>query len=319
MSIKRRKIPISNAVHNVAPKPLPRLARSLRAAAPPAERPADPISELRQVVRQHKYLTQLSVRTNHAVSDRKDRETGETIKTLAPPQVVLDAKAAAESAKKEADRLRSSMRRLLRGIPVYDEFLSHVPGVGEVTASYLVTMVRIDRCPNVSNLIRYCGYACSADGKSERRSGAPKFAPDGSKTEGTGTFNQTLKIVLRTAFCQGMRMPWKGPRASHKYLRRWEEAKHSALTVLNPRLGRVMRDGEADDKGRRKATDLFLWDLYVMWRTLEGLPIRPDKYSAVRGRYHNGQEAKDAQYMLALDEAKEIVGHIVVSQEAAAE
>jgi hypothetical protein len=104
-----------------------------------------------------------------------------------------------------------------------------------------------------------------------------------------------------------MRANWRGDRAGNKYLRRWEEAKHTALTIPNPRLGRVMRDGEADNKGRAKATDLFLWDLYVMWRTLEGLPIRPDKYSAVRGRYHNGDEARDALYCLTLDEAKAMV------------
>jgi hypothetical protein len=87
-----------------------------------------------------------------------------------------------------------------------------------------------------------------------------------------------------------------------------DEAKHTALTMPNVRLGRVMRDGEADDKGRRKATDLFLWDLYVMWRTLEGLDIRADKYSAVRGRYHNGQEANEQRYQLTLDEARAMVG-----------
>ena len=68
-----------------------------------------------------------------------------------------------------------------------------------------------------------------------------------------------------------------------------------------------MKAGEADAKGRRKATDLFLWDYYVMARTLAGLTIRPDKYSAVRGRFHNGAEAVDARYTLTLDEAKAIV------------
>lgn len=319
---------ISKSIENIAPKSVPRLAKKLRAKGVKPEIPVNPIAELREIVRQHKFLMNFATRTAAPVKDRKIKETGEVLPTRAPPSLILDALAAAETAKKEANRLETRMLKLMRGIPIYDEFLSQVDGCGAVVAAYIVSMVRIERANNVSQLIRYCGFGTGADGKSERRLTGPKWQPDGTfDPNAGGTPNQELKIRLVQMFCLGMRMNCvrKGENGQpsvqikeNKYVKRWLEAKHSALTIPNPRLGRLMGDGEADAKGRRKATDLFLWDLYVMWRTLEGLTIRPDKYSAIRGHYHNGQEARDTLYTLTLDEARAMVG-LPVAQENAAQ
>lgn len=328
---KATAAPLSEAIHNVVPPVVPKAARRLRAKPAVEPPPADPIAELRRVVHEHRALKRLAVRFGQSVSDITIRETKEVIPTKVSPETVLDVQAVVKSINAQAERLVSKMRKLLRGIPIYDEFLSRVEGLGgPVTSAYLVAMVKIERTPRVSQLIRYCGFATDSRpmhggkanpqyGKSERRHSGPKYAPDGSMTDAEGTYNQELKIALVVGFImarQGLgagekRKPAKDGRESEranlmKYIRRWEEAKHTALTLPNPRTGEVMVKG-ADDKARRKATDLFLWDLYVMWRTLEGLTVRPDKYSAFRGRYHNGQEAIDAECVISLDEAKAMV------------
>lgn len=312
MKPKPKKRTLSAAVHKLVPERAPLLARRLRAGKVVEPSPEDPLAELRRLVHEHRVLTGMAVRFKSSVSDRKRRDpatgepTGEVIKTTAPPDIVGAVKELAKDVKAHARELESKMRVLLRRMPLYEVFFRRIYGVGAVTAAYLITMVKIERAATVSQLIRYCGFAQGSNGKSERREGGPKYAPDGTHTDGAGTYNAELKIALVVCFIM-MRQRCAQAHVTNKYLRRWSDAKQSALTMQNPRLGRVMRPHEADDKGRRKATDLFLWDLYVMWRTLAGLPIRPDKYSAVRGHYHSGEEARDVEHRLTLEEATSMV------------
>lgn len=59
---------------------------------------------------------------------------------------------------------------------------------------------------------------------------------------------------------------------------------------------------------RRKMLDVFLEDLYVVWRALEGLPVWPDWYAGKLGYSHGGKIRVDAPKMLTLEEAKALVG-----------
>ena len=185
---------MSSAIHEIAPAPVPKSARRLRKKAAPVEVTTDPVAELREVVRQHKFLTNFAVRTLARLRDRTMRETGEVLPTRAPPELILDGEAAAKSATSAAGRLESRMTKLLAGLPIYNEFLAHVAGCGPIAGAYLVSNIRPERCENVSQLIRYCGFGCTSDGKSERRSGGPRWQPDGTfNGEAGGTMNQDLK------------------------------------------------------------------------------------------------------------------------------
>ena len=300
------------------PSPLAKKLGRRRAQEPVGTE--DSIAELRRLVHVHRTLLRDATAVDNMSSDRvwkkKDadgNETKETVPCRLPEHNRVDMQATAQSLRDEARSFEKAMLVQLKKSPIYIEFLSKVKGVGVVTSAYLVAMVRIDRAVKVSALIRYCGFGtCTVVGskqfgKSERRDGAPKYAPDGTLTDGTGTFNDELKASLVVCF-KMMRQSCAKTREEHRYLKRWDDAKRTALTMPNERLGRVMRPGEADDKGRRKATDLFLWDLYVMWRTIEGLPVWPDKYSSMRGFMHGGAGCENVPKLLSLDEAMELSG-----------
>jgi hypothetical protein len=64
------------------------------------------------------------------------------------------------------------------------------------------------------------------------------------------------------------------------------------------------------DAGRRKATDVFLEDLYTIGRTLEGLPVWPSWYAAKLGYKHGGKVCVNAPTELTLEQAKELVGDV---------
>ena len=287
-----------------------KVAKRLRKRAPEPAVNADPVAELRRLVALHKRWTKTLVGWRQSVRDRKNRETGETIVCTVPTSLRDDLERASTVLSSEADALKRAMLVQLRTLPIYEHFLSKAYGMrGEIVASYLIAHIKIDRCRNVSQLIRYCGNACGPDGKREIRSklSGPRYSPDGVRGDSAGTYNDELKMRIWQGMCAMRKSAAKKTEGSPhgtmtKYLRRWSEAAHGRRTT-----GRAKG---ADAAGRRKATDLFLWDYYVVARTLAGLSVRPDKYAAIRGRYHNGEEARDAEYFLTLDEALAMVGDV---------
>jgi hypothetical protein len=263
------------------PKPKGKLGKLARAArVKPVPVHSDPFAELRRLVQQHKNETKIAVSLVLRQTDRKDRETGEVTPSNLPDDLKADLRAVAKNFNTHRKSLESAMTRELRKVPVYDVFLDHVFGCGPVVAAYLVAMIRIDRASKVSNLRRYCGYACDVNGKLERRDGSPKYAPDGTiasygkdNTPGTGTFNADLR--------------------------------HGALAAGMPK-------GAAHKKGMHKAADLFIEDLYVVWRALAGLDVWPSYYTAkISQREHGGGVPKVIGFRrLSMEEALSEVGHV---------
>lgn len=291
-----------------------KLARKIgkRKPAAPVEHPEDPVKELRLLVGLHKRWVQTARMWTQSVSDRKFTQpdgTVRTIKCTLPDAIRGDIGEVAKRLNAEAKSLESAMTRQLRQIPIYNEFLSKVWGFGPVCCSYLVSMIRIDRCVKPSQLNRYCGNACDPKtGKRELRSGAPRYSAEGEfSPEATGTYNDELKMRI----WQGMSAMYKnGAKKSEarphgtttKYLDRWINAVHARKT-----MGRALG---ANNAGRRKATDLFLEDLYMVWRTLEGLPVWPDLYSVRRGFFHGGKPCVNEGRPLTLAEAWHSIGDV---------
>lgn len=270
----------------------------------------DPAAELRRLVRLHKNHTNTKVRLHHMRSDRTNQETGETIPCTLPDDIREDLKAAEKRIADHNTMLETEMTRALRQLPIYQHFLSKVFGCGPVVAAYLCAMVRIDRAPKISNLIRYCGYAVDPNThRLERRVGAPKHNPDGTlNPEGTGTFNDDL----RRCIWQMLAAMWKNAakktaKAPHgqttKYLTRWREAKHGALSAGKPK-------GFAHKKGMHKAAALFIEDLYTVWRAMEGLPVWPSYHAAKLGYAHGGKVCVNEPKLLTFDEALALVGNV---------
>jgi hypothetical protein len=200
------------------------------------------------------------------------------------------------------------MTRELKRVDVYQLFLSKVFGCGPVVSSYLIAMIRTDRLNKVSNLRRYCGYACDESGRLERRSGGPKFDPQGVRTEGTGTFNDDLRRCIWQMFSamwkNAAKKSEKAPYGSTtKYLTRWREAKAGALAVGMPK-------GKAHSKGMHKAADLFIEDLYTVLCALTGLPVWPSWYAMKLGFYHGGKVCVNQPKMLSVEEAITLVGNV---------
>jgi hypothetical protein len=307
------------------PKTLKSIEKKLKAKPKPVPVHEDPRAELKRLVKLHNTHTKNSVALHHMGSDRVNHETGETIPCLLPPdgiggrdELILMS----EHQKKAATKLETAMTRELKKLPVYNLFLKDVYGVGPVVAAYLCAMIDIRRAEKPSQLQRYCGLAV-IDGRFERRSGGPKYDPQGNRTEATGTFNQEIRTRIFQAFSSMWRTKGEG---SSKYLDIWQNTRERDLLKANDKgkfesNGKeISAKGHAFSKGWHVAAQLFVYDLYLVWRAAEGLPSWTTWYDWARG-YEHGRgplPRENAPRMLTIEQALEIVGYCGKTQAAEA-
>lgn len=275
----------------------------------------DPREELRYLVQRHKALTKSAVALDHMCSDRISRETGDVIACRLPKDVQIQGQAfAKEVFRKAAEGLERAMLQQLRLLPIFQTYLSKVFGLssGGPIAAYLVAEIDIRRAEKPSALRRFCGMAV-INGRLERR----------TKGEVSG-FSSEMRTRLFQLF-QGM---WKNQRhdPDNKYLTIWRNARHRIEQservfdrgvdkagewtgkLVNGQGRAVSARGFAHSYGWHKAADVFLEDLYTVWRAIEGLPVWPSYYAAKLGYEHGGKISVNAPRMLTVEEALEIVG-----------
>lgn len=265
-----------------------------KAAKPERDTPVhdDPREELRRLVRKHNALTKASVALTHMASDRKNRETGETIPCLLPEDDRVDLLDTATRRKKSAKKMETAMLRQLRQIPIYQHFLAGVYGCGPVVAAYLVAEIDIHKSVKISNLKRFCGLAVF-DGRLERR------------TKGQRNYYHSGMRTRLYQMMDAMRKNCRKSGVTTKYVTIWDDYKHRAAH-MQPE---PEKKGKAESKGRWKACDVFIEDLYTVWRALEGLPVWPSYHDGVlRGHKHGGEKCHNVPVDLTVERALEVVG-----------
>jgi hypothetical protein len=161
-------------------------------------------------------------------------------------------------------KLAKALAAELKGIPVYDEFLSKVKGCGPLMSAVILAEYDIEIGTTVSKLWAFTGLAPGRD----------KLVK-GQKA----VFNKWLRTkmvgVLASSFL----------RSGSPYRRYYDEMK---VRLEN-------EDGWKDEEkpGHRHRAAIrymvkaFLKDLYVAWRTLDGLPVREPYAEEYLGKEHS--------------------------------
>jgi len=300
-----------------------RSARRKQRATATIPSSTEPRDELRRLVQSHVALVKSAVAIEHMASDRKDRKTGETIPTRIPADEAAQMLMDADRIKKRAKSLEAPMLRQLRQIPVYQQFLSKVYGVGPVVAAYLCADIDIRdrvggdgivRALKPSGIRMFCGMAV-INGRLVRRVAGEK-----------NRYNASVRTRLFQMFSAmakngAKKVEGRPNGTTSKYLDVWVNVKHRELSSERVDVAaNKWRDntGEwrggarahAHSKGWHKACDVFLEDLYIVWRAIEGLPVWPSYYAAKLGYEHGGKISVNAPKMLSIEEALEIAGDV---------
>lgn len=176
--------------------------------------------------------------------------------------------------------------------PLWVHFLKNVKGCGEMMTAVIVTQFDIHKAPMVSNLVSFAGLAPGKDRKVK-----------GKKCP----YNQFLKSklcgVLGSGFLMAKSVPYSG------YYYDYKLRLENSDVMVEERIKIADRKGEYKGKTTRtvkwrdaypihihqaairKMIKLFLTDLYVAWRELEGLPIREPYSKEYLGKEHGMRKA----------------------------
>jgi hypothetical protein len=174
--------------------------------------------------------------------------------------------------KQEATQF-SRLGNVLKDFPIYNEFLVNVYGIGPAMAGVILSEINIHAAEYPSSLWKYAGLDVVGDGQGRSRRKehlveSTYIDADGVEQTKNGiSFNPFLKTklvgVLGSSFI-------KQSAAKCQYRKIYDDYKHR---LENSPAHADKSKGHRHNMAVRYAVKRFLADLYVAWRTLEGLPV----------------------------------------------
>lgn len=227
-----------------------------------------------------------------------------------------------DAARQQEKEVEKMLRNTLKMFPVYTEFLKDVKGVGEVLAGWIISEFDIHIATAVSKMWQYAGLNPDlVQGK--KRIPKKKYKPEMGTIVSeipNPRSGDTDYIVLTNDLIKGDRPTEGYVLPYNKDLRTrlvgiladgFIKSKSSyAMEFYYPYKGRLEKEtnviedhgkqqsdsgkkwcevskGHRDRAAKRYMIKMFLKDLYVAWRELEGLPVRPPYDDEYLGRQHS--------------------------------
>ncbi len=170
------------------------------------------------------------------------------------------------------DVLEKEIAKEVHKHPLWKAFLEDVKGCGPGMAAVIITEFDIHKAPTVSNLWSFSGLA---EGKDRKEKG--KKCP----------FNQFLRAKLCGVLGSGFLKAKSPYREFYDNKKHQYESKNWGTKSKNPTDKKRPRAGHQHKAANRYMVKMFLKDLYVAWRTLEGLDVRPPYSEEYIGKVHS--------------------------------
>ena len=176
----------------------------------------------------------------------------------------------------------NSLEKLLDDFPIYTEFLKDIRGVGPAMAGIIISEIDITKAEYPSSIHKYAGLdVVKGEGRSRKKHHLEESTyidKEGKEQKKMGiTFNPFLKTkligVLGTSFL----------RSASEYREHYDNYKNR---LENAPAHKEKTKGHRHNMAVRYMVKRFLIDLYVNWRTLEGLPVAKEYSEAKLGIVH---------------------------------
>ena len=155
--------------------------------------------------------------------------------------------------------------------PLWKMFLCDVKGCGESLAAVIISEFDIRKAPTVSNLWSFAGLAPGKDRKVK-----------GQKCP----YNQFLRAKLCGVLGSSFLKCGSPYREFYDNMKHRYESEKWGMDSKNPTDKNRPKAGHQHKAATRYMVKMFLKDLYVAWRTLEGLEVRPPYQTEYLGHDH---------------------------------
>lgn len=174
---------------------------------------------------------------------------------------------------------------ILKDYPIYTGFLQNIKGIGPAMAGVIISEIDIAACEYPSSLWKYCGLDVAEDGAGRSRRKEHLVESDYIDKEGNPakkmgiSFNPFLKTkligVLGSSFLRAGDNSYS--RVYRDYKQRLENhPEHSEKSK-----------GHRHNMSIRYMVKIFLMDLHIVWRGIEGLSVSKPYHEAKLGLVHN--------------------------------
>lgn len=207
------------------------------------------------------------------------------------------------------EKMVKVIAKLVQQHDLWGAFLEQVRGCGPLMSAVILSELDIRKAERVSSFWRYAGLDVADDGRGRSKRAEHLIEVDYTDARGRPakkkgvTYNPFLKTklvgVLGSSFI-------KQPAEACKYRALYDEYKHR---LEHHAVYGVARDAEriaaakAAGKGKyapklhrhnmavRYMVKIFLQDLWLAWRVLEGLPVTATYHEAILGHAHHTEAA----------------------------
>ena len=217
-------------------------------------------------------------------------------------------KAIADNAKEQENFIQKKLKKVLKRFNIYNEWLVDVKGIGEIASGWIIGEYDIHKATTVSKLWQFTGLNPGMV-RGIKRIKKEKYKESNGEIIGEmfdDVFVRTNKMVRGDKLTEGFVAPF------NKNLRRAmvgvmadgfiKQQNSYALEYYYPYKMRLEQEantivgedkkwcdvskGIRDRAAKRYMVKMFLKDLYVIWRQLEGLPVRAPYMEEYLGKKH---------------------------------
>lgn len=229
-------------------------------------------------------------------------------------------KSVADACRSQESEIEKMLKKVLKRFPIYTDYLEGVKGVGTIAAGWVIGEFDIHKATTVSKLWQFAGLnpgMVKGKKRVEDEDGNVTFVETGEMIRGdkltpghVAPFNQNLRTALVGVLADGfikqqnyycMEFYYK-MHIGDKYRKNKEAmekrpdlaGKYGRLDLEENKVTHIGKevawkdtsDGHRDRAAKRYMIKMFLKDLYVAWREIEGLPVRASYQEEYLGHKH---------------------------------
>jgi len=208
--------------------------------------------------------------------------------------------AIADAARQQEKEIAKMLKKALKEFPIYTEYLADIKGVGEVAAGWIIGEFDINRATTVSKLWQFSGLnpgMVKGQKRVDIADGTFTYVRTDTMVRGdrltagfVAPFNKRLRTALVGVMADGF-IKQQNIYCLDYYYPYKIRLEHEAGVPANadPAKAKPWSDvskGHRDRAAKRYMVKMFLQDLYVAWRNIEGLPVREPYREEYLGRKH---------------------------------
>ncbi len=211
----------------------------------------------------------------------------------------------ADAAHSQEAAIEKDLKKVLKRFPIYTEWLSKVKGIGPIAAGWIVGEYDIHRADTVSKLWQFTGLnpgMVRGKKRVEDGDGESHFEYTGEMVRGdkltaghVAPFHKRLRTALVGVMADGFIKAQNDycMKYYYPYKTRLEQEENTVTEIS--KAGAKPKDvawkdakkAHRDRAAKRYMIKMFLRDLYIAWREIEGLPVRPSYQEEYLGKKHD--------------------------------